>query len=135
VAAGSEPIRVRGARQLRATLKAAGRDVAEMTETNAEVSRLVATEAASRAPRRTGRLAGSTRPNRSKTKAIVRAGGAAVPYANAIHWGTGPRTGRRGPHNIARRPWIWNAAAATQTKVLQLYWTRVQQSIRHVKGA
>ena len=128
-------IRVKGARELRATLKRAGIDLSDLTDANASVAQLVASAAAARAPRRSGRLAGSTRPNRAKTKAVVRAGGAATPYANAIHWGTGPRTGLRGPHNIRRRPWIWQAAGDKQEQVIDTYWTTVQQAISKIRGA
>lgn len=51
----------------------------------------IATEAADaitdKVPRRTGRLAASIRGNKAKSKAVVRAGRAAVPYAGAINYG------------------------------------------------
>ena len=128
-------LRVEGARELRATMRRAGIDLSDLTDANAAVAMLIATAATSGAPRRTGRLAGSNRPNRAKTKAVVRAGGAGVPYANAIHWGVGPRAGLRGPHNIRRRPWIWDAANAKQDQVIDLYWTKVQQAIWKIRGA
>lgn len=57
----------------------------------------------------TGALKASVRGLGSISKATGKAGGARVPYAAAVHWGTGPRPGLRGPHNIARRPFLWNA--------------------------
>lgn len=38
---------------------------------------------------RSGRLARSLKPNRAQNKAIVRGGGARVPYAGAVQWGWG----------------------------------------------
>lgn len=38
-------------------------------------------------PKRTGRLAGSLRSSKSATRAVVRAGGAARPYAGPINYG------------------------------------------------
>lgn len=41
------------------------------------------------APVRSGRLVRSLKPNRAQNKAIVRGGGARVPYAGAVQWGWG----------------------------------------------
>lgn len=38
---------------------------------------------------RSGRLARSLKPNRAQNKAVVRGGGARVPYAGAVQWGWG----------------------------------------------
>lgn len=129
-------VKVEGVRQLRATMARAGHDLADFTEANAEVAALVARAGSTRAPRgRSGRLAGSVRGNRSKTRAVVMAGGGQVRYANAVHWGTGPRTGRRGPHNIAANPWLWNAAQDNQPRIVALYSRRVDAIVAKIKGA
>lgn len=130
-----EPVvKVEGARELRRTLAAAGHDLADMTAANAEVAALVAGYGSRSAPRRSGRLAGSHRGNKSKTQAVVRAGGASVPYANAIHWGVGARAGLRGPHNIAPRPWLWQAANDHRPEVIDLYWQRVEAAVKSIHG-
>lgn len=46
---------------------------------------------AAQPPVLTGRLASSIRAGRGKTKAVVRAGGARVPYAPVIHYGDSKR--------------------------------------------
>ncbi|MCL1871947.1 MAG: hypothetical protein FWF90_16245 [Promicromonosporaceae bacterium] len=106
--------RVEGVRELRAALRAMGDDLQEMRALNTQVASFVGATAAQRAPRISGMLAASWRPSNSKTEASVRFGGAAVPYANAVHWGTGPRPGRRGPHNITPNRFATEAAAATE---------------------
>jgi hypothetical protein len=57
----------------------------------------------------TGNLKKSVRGLGTVAAATGKAGGARVPYAAAVHWGTGPRRGQKGPHNIERRPFLWNA--------------------------
>ena len=97
---------------------------------------LVTAAARARAPvGPTGRLAASVRPGATKTMALVRAGGAAVPYANAIHWGAGPRLGRPGPHNIASNPFITEAAQATEPAWEPIYRRAVAEIVDTVKGA
>lgn len=110
----SDVYRVEGVRELRAALRQMGDDLEEMRTVNNRVGDYVGATAAQRAPRRSGMLAASWRPANSKTEAAVRFGGAAVPYANAVHWGTGPRPGRRGPHNITPNRFATEAAAATE---------------------
>lgn len=133
----SEAVRVEGARELRSTLRRLSRDLATdgFKDTNAAVGSLVAGTSRTTAPQRSGRLSGSIRASRAATSATVRAGGAAVPYANAIHWGTGARRGLRGPHNIRRRPWIWEAVNRDQERIETLYFDRLEQLVRKVHGA
>lgn len=129
-------IEVQGAAQLRRTLKAAGNDLADFTAANAEVAAMVARAATGTAPRGpSGRLAGSIRGNKAKARATVLAGGASVRYANAIHWGTGPRAGLRGPHNIRPRPWLWQAAQDNEAKVTEFYLRRLEAIVGKVQGA
>lgn len=129
-------VEVRGGRELRSTLRKAGSDLGELKAAHAAAAALVTAAAVGRAPRGpTGRLAGSIRPGATKTAALVRAGGARVPYANAIHWGTGPRPGRRGPHNIASNPFITEAAQATEPTWGPVYARAVAEAVDNVRGA
>src|SRR6188508_1995954 len=105
-------VKVEGARQLRATLRKAGDDLGDLQRIHATVSRIVAARAASNAPRVSGALAGSVRGSQAKTRAIVRAGGARVPYAGPIHWGW-PR------RNIAATLFASRAATDTEPTWLQ----------------
>lgn len=110
----SSTYQVEGVRELRAALRKLGDDMEDFREVNSKVSSYVGATAAQRAPRQSGMLAASWRPGNAKTEATIRFGGASVPYANAVHWGTGPRPGRRGPHNIPASRFATEAAAATE---------------------
>jgi hypothetical protein len=98
-----------------------------MQRIHATVSRIVAARAASNAPKVSGALAGSVRGSQAKTRAIVRAGGARVPYAGPIHWGW-PR------RNIAATFFASRAATDTEPTWLQYYMRQVKQVIATVKG-
>jgi hypothetical protein len=126
--ANAPVLQVDGARQLRATLKAAGDDLEDLKAVHATVARYVALRAAAMAPRRSGRLAASVRGNQAKTAATVRAGGARVPYANPIHWGW-PR------RHIASNPFLVNAAHTTEPTWTKYYLREVERIVGKVHGA
>jgi hypothetical protein len=119
-----DTVRVEGVPRLRAALGGLGADVQNNRPVNADVSVYIATIASQRAPRRTGRLALSVRPAADREAATITFG---VPYANAVHWGTGARAGVRGPHNIRRNPFAWNAAQDTETTWVGWYADRLEQ--------
>jgi hypothetical protein len=121
-------LEVRGARQLRATLRRAGDDLEEMKAIHATVAGMVAAAAQSRAPRRTGRLAATVRPSGARTQAVVRAGYARVPYANPIHWGW-PRRG------IRPSLFLTSAAADTEPLWFATYTRAVDAILERIKGA
>jgi hypothetical protein len=94
-------IQATGLRELRAALKAAeGHLPSELRKGLNEVANLIVVDARPHIPVRTGRLAGTLRARSTQTAAQVVLGTARTPYAQAVYWGTGPRTGMRGPHNI-----------------------------------
>lgn len=113
-------VKVDGLPRLRAALRAAGHDVADLKDANAAAAALVASTAASRAPRRSGRLASTVRGNRAVGRATVLAGGAAVPYAGPIHWGWPAR-------GIEAQPFMSNAATDTESTWLPLYAAELQR--------
>lgn len=79
-------IEVKGAQELSRTLGAAARNLLDMTEPNQAAGQQVARSAAAKAPRRTGRLAGSLRPLRvSRTDVQV---GTSTTYAGFQEYGT-----------------------------------------------
>lgn len=124
----SDPVRVEGAAQLRRTLKGASKDLLkQMAVTHREVSGLVATQARPAAPRRSGALAASLRPGGTATKAIVRAGGAGVPYAGPIHWGWAARS-------IPANPFIAQVVDTNETQIVEAYTARVDDILDQVKG-
>lgn len=116
-------IRDLGDAELRKQLRAANKDVATM----------VVRAAGPLVPRRSGRLAQSLKPSATDTAAYGKAGTPArVPYAAAIHWGTGPRSGQRGPHNIKGRPFLWDAADRTLREAVQKYEQQIDDLIERV---
>lgn len=114
-------VEVHGLRQLRRELRKLGDDLGDLKDANAAVSRIVAAEAARRAPKRSGRLAAGVRGSRAVSRAVVRAGGAAVPYAGPIHWGWPA-------HNIDAQPFAADAATATEHVWLPVYETAVHRA-------
>lgn len=124
----SAALEVRGARELRRGLKAAGDDLADLKDVNGAVATLVAWRGQASAPRRSGTLSRSVRGNRAAGKATVLAGTARVPYAPAIHWGW-PR------RHIDANPWLSRAAQATEPQWTQLYLEGVQHVLDQVHGA
>lgn len=120
-------LQVDGARQLRASLKRAGIDVQDLKAAHKQVADMVAEKSAPRAPRRTGRLAGSVRASGTASAAIVRAGRKAVPYAGPIHWGHESR-------GIAAQPWLAETAERTQETWENTYLKAIQAVIATVEG-
>lgn len=80
-------VRVEGLSRAVRQLKALGLDVEDLKAAFATIATEAAARAAAHAPKRSGRLAASVRGNRAQSKAIVRAGRAAVPYAGPINYG------------------------------------------------
>lgn len=107
-------------------------------ETNGKVASFVGSRSALVVPNTTGRgtgwLASTWRPTGAKTVATVAFGGAVAPYANAVHWGTGPRPGLRGPHNIAASLFVTTTAQETQPEWFEFYVTELDHMLSKVKG-
>lgn len=80
-------VRVEGLRELVKALEEAGVSIDDLKEVFAGIARKGADLASSFAPQRTGALAGTVRGDRSKNRATVTAGRAAVRYAGAINYG------------------------------------------------
>ena len=68
-------------------LRAIGTPGRVISAAGVESARIVANEAKTLAPVRTGRLRGSIRVARTQKGAAVAAGNASILYANPIHWG------------------------------------------------
>lgn len=124
----ADSLRVEGARQLRASLKRAGLELDDLKAIHAEVATLVSDVAKSRAPHRSGKLANSIRPAGTKSKSMVRAGFASVPYAGPIHWGWRKR-------NITANPFISDAAQSTETTWLARFNTEIERIVNTIEGA
>lgn len=118
---------VKGAPELRKSLKRAGEDLSDLKDAHQAVGNLVANTASGIAPRQTGALAGSIRASRSHTYVIIRAGSAGIPYAGPIHWGWPAR-------NIQADPFIMNAAQSAEPEWTALYEREMVQIIERIEG-
>lgn len=85
--ARSEGIQITGLRQVVRDLEKLGVSVEDLKAAFGEISSQVVQEAGRIVPVRSGRLAASIRPAKTKNKAVVRAGTAGAPYAGAINYG------------------------------------------------
>lgn len=115
--------RVTGLRELARAFKKAG-DVdgpKAIRQANLAAARSIADAARPLLPVVTGRLQASLRPLATQRASRVVLGNARVPYAMAVHWGTGPRPGLRGPHNIKRRAVVWEARNRFAAEVRRQY--------------
>ena len=89
ISRGPIRMRVQGLSKVVRAAEKAGADAQDMRDLMHEIGMIVVKAAQPLTPHgQTGRLARSLRAGRGKTKAVVRAGGAKVPYAGVIHWGT-----------------------------------------------
>jgi hypothetical protein len=105
----------------------------ELRDANKSVAQAVVDAALPNVPARSGRLRQSVKASATQTAAYGKAGSPArVPYAAAIHWGTGPRPGTRGPHNIIGRPFLWDAADQTINRAVREYEDMIQDLIEKV---
>jgi hypothetical protein len=116
-------IKVEGIPQLRRALLALGVDIEDLKDAFARIAGEGARIAAGFAPVRTGRLAGSIRGNRSKSKATITAGRAAVPYAGAINYGW-PR------RNIAASRFMQRADRVIEPRAIPMLEADMNAAIR-----
>lgn len=106
-------------RNLRKLGDASAREM--LLDANKKLAEELVNEAKPDVPVRTGRLLASLRALGPVTGARGKAGGARVPYAAAVHWGTGARAGLRGPHNIARHAFYLVALGRMDRKAIDEY--------------
>lgn len=102
---GDVRVRITGLNQTLRKLSQAGADAQDMKALMHEIGMLVVNAASP--PVLSGALKGSLRAGRGKTKAVVRAGGARIPYAGVIHYGWPAR-------NIEPNPFITDALRRQQ---------------------
>lgn len=91
---------VRGLARTNRALTQAGADSTDMKQLMFDIGMIVVR--AAQPPVLTGRTQASIRAGRGKTKAVVRSGGARVPYAGVVHYGWPAR-------NIEPQPYLLNA--------------------------
>lgn len=126
---GSGPIaNVEGLDRLVRTMRKCGSDLDDLKDASRRAGDIVVRAAQARAPRRTGRLAGSIRAARQARRVRVSAGRSSVPYAGPIHWGWPAR-------HIRAQPFISEAATETETQWVEAYRRDVAHAVDQVKGA
>lgn len=81
------PARVEGLNKFTRALTQVGVEIDDLKDVMGGIAALGARLASGFAPKRSGRLAGTIRGNRAKSKAVVTAGRARVPYAGPINYG------------------------------------------------
>jgi len=118
-------VRVEGADRLRATMRAAGLKLRDLSAVNRRTAAKVVTAAAPSTPRRTGALAASVRPQGTQRVAAARS---TLVYAPVIHFGWPG-------HNIAAQPWLMDAAVATEPEWTGYYEDEIDKILNTVHGA
>lgn len=127
--AGGVSVRIDGAREARASLRAAGADLDDLKAAHQEIAGIIQPVASGLAPRgRTGRLAGSGRQYASKRDARVAYGGSSIRYAKPIHWGWPAR-------HITAQPWLTTAVEQTKPRWTDAYRKAVQRILDRIKGS
>ena len=106
----SGAIQITGAREFRRNLNkmAKGLGGSEFKAVHLKVAKLVEGKAKQITPVRSGRLQGSVRAGATTRTALIKAGGAQVPYAGVIHFGWPShniRPNRFLYRGIAQTPW------------------------------
>lgn len=109
-------IEVKGARELRAAIRRAESSelVAELKTANLEAADVVAYEAQTIVPVRTGRTLESIRASGTQAAGIVRAGRSSLPGVGPLHFGWAA-------HNIEPNPFLYRAADARVDEVVDKY--------------
>lgn len=121
----TDTISVTGDTMLAATLHNAARQLDDMAATNRQAGEVVRARAASNAPKRTGRLAGSVRVSASGHEAVV---SSSVVYAARVNYGM-PSVGQ------VAQPFMTNALASTASASVDKYEARVNAIVRTIRGA
>ena len=103
-------VEITGLRSTIRDLQRMGVEAEELKDLMGSIGDLIADAARPLARRATGTMAGSIRPGRVKTRAVIRAGGARIPYAGVQHYGWAAR-------NITPNPYLTQALQARQAAV------------------
>jgi uncharacterized protein YjiS (DUF1127 family) len=117
-------LKVQGLKQAIRALQDIGVPAAEIKAAGTQSGELVANQARSLVPIRTGRLRDSIRVSKALSKISISAGNnTRVPYANPIHWGWFRR-------NIKPQPFFIKALGLTRDQVYQNYYKTLDTLIK-----
>lgn len=123
-------VQVDGARQLRASLKAAGISLDDLKEAHRQAGQVVQNRARTTSPVSTENkphIRDTIRVGATKTAAIIRAGGKRLPYGPVVHWGWFAR-------GIKPHPWVSQAAQDTEPQWQDLYMVALEHIIDTIEG-
>lgn len=118
-------VKVEGLATFDSTMKKAADELGRLTDAQGKAAAVIEQAARARAPRRSGRLAGSIRASRGAGGEVLQVTAA---YAGPIHWGWPSR-------HIDPQPFAMDAARATEGQWIKFYETDVQKTLDGVKGA
>jgi hypothetical protein len=117
-------LKVQGLKQAIRALQDIGVPAAEIKAAGTQSGELVANQARSIVPIRTGRLRDSIRVSKALTKISISAGNnTRVPYANPIHWGWFRQ-------HIKPQPFFIKALGLTRDQVYQNYYKTLDTLIK-----
>lgn len=108
-------VRVTGVREFVEACQRLGVSMDDLRAAFSAVAAAGASTAAAYAPKRTGTLASNVRGSHAAKKAVVRAGGALVPYAGPINYGWIAR-GIKGDGFMQRTDAVWRPVALERLK-------------------
>lgn len=114
-------IRTEGLSKAIRAMEKAGADSQDLKQLMYDIGMIVVR--AAQPPVLTGRLQASIRAGRGKTKAVVRAGGARVPYAGVIHYGWPAR-------DIAPQPFLLDALQRKRGEAFQKIESGIEDVLR-----
>ena len=121
----TDTITVEGGAELSRTLHKAADDFGDMDAPGGRAANLVATSGRQEAPRLTGALASSIRPDvDGNTAAVV----SALPYAGRTHYGWAA-VGQRA------QPFLTDPLARYENKIVEYYGDEAERILSHVEGA
>ena len=115
--------KVEGLNQVVRALQQMGVEVEDLKAAFSKIADRAAQVASDAAPKKSGRLAADIRGNRAKSKAVVTAGRASVPYAGPINYGWPSR-------NIAPAGFMQTADEQMQPVALQMLEDEINTQIK-----
>jgi hypothetical protein len=132
---GQNGVKVRGLNQAIRSLRELGVPDQEIKDAGSQAGELVAAEARSLVPVKTGNLRDSIRVSKTLRKVTASAGNnrtskSGIPYANPIHWGWFKR-------NIKPQPFFVKALGLTRDQVFRAYFDNIAKLVakQNAKGA
>jgi HK97 gp10 family phage protein len=124
----ADGIKVAGLNEAIRALRAIGVPSAEIGEASQEAGEIVANQARSLVPVRTGALRATIKAKKIARKIVVSAGNnTKVPYANPIHFGWNYDKVNLQPKNIRPRPFFTNALSRTRPQVYQIFFKNLDR--------